>query len=80
MAGFFRDYKILPVSVFALLVGDCTGSLACGLAGRLALTAAALYSAFLQVGLIQSFDLLHGKTPHFYNLEFSSLIIAQCVE
>ena len=49
--------------MLAALVSYGAGSLACGLAGRLAFAAAAFHSAFLQIGLIQRFDLLHDKTP-----------------
>ena len=57
------QYETLAIGVFALLVGNRAGSLACGLAGCLALATAAFHSAFLQIGLIQRFDLLHDKTP-----------------
>ena len=51
------------VLVLAALVAHRAGSLAGGLAGCLALATATFHSAFLQIGLIQRFDLLHDKTP-----------------
>jgi hypothetical protein len=53
------DGMYLPVFILALLIGDRAGSFACGLAGSLAFAAAALCCAFLQVCLIQCFNLVH---------------------
>ena len=49
---------------FALLVGNGAGGLAGRLAGGLTFAAAALYSAFLQVGLIQSLNMFHRDFLH----------------
>ncbi len=45
--------------VFALLVSDCTGSLAGRLAGSLALAAAALFQRILKILCVQAFHVLH---------------------
>ena len=51
--------------LLALLICHGAGSLASRLAGSLALAAAALDSTFLQIGLIESLDvLLHGCTSN----------------
>ena len=52
--------------ILALLIGNSAGSLAGGLAGSLALAAAALGSAVLQRGAVQSLDMLHGKFPPLF--------------
>ena len=54
------------IDVLALLVRNRAGSLASGLAGSLALAAAALNSALLQVCFIQGLNLFHDKPSiHF---------------
>ena len=50
----------LLILVLALLVSHSAGGLASGLARSLALTAAALSSAVLQSGTIESLNVLHG--------------------
>ena len=52
---------ILLILVLALLVGNSAGSLASGLARSLALTAAALGSAVLQSGAVESLNVFHGN-------------------
>ena len=47
-AGIFTALKY-PLFILAGLISYCAGSLACRLAGSLALTAAALLCAFLKV-------------------------------
>ncbi len=46
---------------FALLVSYCAGSLASGLAGRLAVAAAALSSSRLEISLVDSCDVLQKE-------------------
>ena len=61
ITGTPRRMNIAPqlLSVlFALLIGNRAGSLASGLAGSLALAAAALSSRFLEISVVQSLDLL----------------------
>ena len=53
--------KSLLVSVLALLVGNTAAGLACGLAGSLALAAAAVLGAGAQVTSLKSLDLFHDK-------------------
>ena len=53
------DRKLL--NCLALLVSYCAGSLASGLAGRLALAAAALGSGSLQVSLVDGCDVLQKE-------------------
>ena len=48
------------IDVLALLVRNRAGSLASGLAGSLALAAAALGSSSLEVRVIDSFNVFHG--------------------
>ena len=45
--------------MFAGLIANCAAGLACGLAGRLALTASALLHALLKGSGVQSLDMLH---------------------
>ena len=54
--------KLLP-GILALLVCNGARGLTGGLAGGLALTAAALGSAVLQRGAVQRLDMLHRKSP-----------------
>jgi hypothetical protein len=49
----------LSVGVLAALVAYGAGSLACGLAGSLALAAAALFHGFFQILVIQSLNMFH---------------------
>ena len=54
--------------LLALLICHGAGSLACRLAGSLALAAAALDSAFLKVGFVESLDvLLHACYLQSFN-------------
>ena len=63
-----RDRKLLSLPVeyesllLTLLIGDRAGGFAGGLAGRLALAAATLAGGFLQIGLIQCFNVFHFFT------------------
>ena len=50
------------LGAFALLVCDAAAGLACGLAGSLALTAAAVLCAVAQIAGVQSFDMFHTVT------------------
>jgi len=50
--------------VLALLVGDAAAGLASGLAGSLALAAAAVLGAVTQVLGLDSLDMLHGSYLH----------------
>ena len=61
------------LSAFALLVCDTAAGLACGLAGSLALAAAAVLCALAQIAGVQSFDMFHTVTfyPKILNLYFS---------
>ena len=63
----FHKVARLLISVLALLICNRARSLASGLAGSLAFAAATLGSAFLQVSLVQSLDLLHKEKPPFLN-------------
>lgn len=47
--------------LFALLVCYRARSLACGLAGSLALSASAFFSCFFKVCRVDGFDMLHWK-------------------
>ena len=48
-------------AVLAALISHCTGSLARGLAGSLALAAAALSGSLFEISLVDSNDMLHWK-------------------
>ena len=56
--------QLLSVGVLTLLVGDAAAGLACRLAGSLALTAAAVFSAVAQIASLNGNDMLHGKYLH----------------
>ena len=47
--------------LFALLISNCAGSLASGLAGCLTLAAAALRRCLLKVSLVDGNNVLHWK-------------------
>jgi hypothetical protein len=61
---------VSAIFIFALLVCNCTGNFAGRLAGCLAFTAATLNAAFLQVCLIQCFNLLHEIFRPFLKVSF----------
>ncbi len=54
----------LLLQLLAALIAYGAGSLASGLAGSLALAAAALHSAFLEIGIVESLDVLHIFTSN----------------
>jgi hypothetical protein len=62
--GATRDQDLLVVSL-TLLICNGAGSLARRLAGSLAVAAAALLSALLQVSLVDGHDVLHVYLPPF---------------
>ena len=68
--GNLPEWKLLLVSL-TLLVCNGAGSLASRLAGSLAVAAAALSSALLQVCLVDGHDVLHVYLPPFSLLELS---------
>ena len=55
--------RIKLLLALALLISNCTRSLASRLAGSLASAAAALSSSLLKVSLIDGLDVLHLKFP-----------------
>ena len=52
------------LSAFALLVCDTAAGLACGLAGSLALAAAAVLRALAQIAGLNGLDMLHNSNLH----------------
>lgn len=58
-----------------LLVCNCAGSLASGLAGCLALAAAALLCGLLQICLVDGLDVLHSVSLHFCSSKLFFYII-----
>ena len=61
---FLQKFKLL-LQLLAFLVCNCAGSFGCGLAGSLALAAAALLYCILKISGIQSFDSFHWKHLSF---------------
>ena len=60
LQGYPCRVKFLSLISLARLIGDSAGGFASGLAGGLALSAAALCSRFLKISLIYCFNVLHG--------------------
>ena len=56
--------QLLLIGVLALLVGDAAAGLASGLAGSLALAAAAVLGALAQVTGLKSLDSFHDSYLH----------------
>ena len=61
-AAFCSVQLLAFLGAFALLVCDAAAGLACGLAGSLALTAAAVLCAVAQVAGLDSLDVFHSFT------------------
>ena len=64
-----RHFKYLQLlafllGVFALLIGDAAAGLASGLAGSLALAAAAVLGAVAQITGFDGLNMLHGDNLH----------------
>ena len=57
---FRRQAILLLVILFAFLIGNAAAGFASGLAGSLALTAAAVFCAFAEIAGFQRFNSLHG--------------------
>lgn len=73
-AAFFRIKELLGLlGVLALLVGDAAAGLASGLAGSLALAAAALLGALAQIAGLDGLDMTHGILPPFFQNIFYSI-------
>ena len=56
--------QLLALSVLALLIGDTAAGLASGLAGSLALAAAAVLRALAQIAGLNGLDMLHNSNLH----------------
>jgi hypothetical protein len=57
-------FKLFGVLIFALLVRNTAARLASGLAGSLALAAAALFRALAEIAGVDRFDMRHGTILH----------------
>ena len=58
------SYLQLLAGALALLVGNAAAGLASGLAGSLALAAAAVLSAVAEITGLDGFNVLHGNNLH----------------